>query len=150
MEAHRAEARVVAMVDAHGETLRRIARRFSANLDDAEDAVQRGLEIYLRRLGRVDPATEVGWLKVVVKHEALALRRARAEAPAGEPLDPDAEAAPDQRSLDDLLAGRERAGRVAEALRRDQARRGAGAAVEGRRAVLPGDRRADGMDATRR
>ena len=117
MEAHRAEARVVAMVDAHGEALRRIARRFSANLDDAEDAVQRGLEIYLRRLGRVDPATEVGWLKVVVKHEALALRRARAEAPAGEPLDPDAEAAPDQRSLDDLLAGRERAGRVAEALR---------------------------------
>ena len=125
MEAHRAEARVVAMVDAHGEALRRIARRFSANPDDAEDAVQRGLEIYLRRLGRVDPATEVGWLKVVVKHEALALRRAAAEAPAGEPLDPDAEAAPDQRSLDDLLAGRERAGRVAEALRRikpDEAR----------------------------
>src|SRR5688500_18802068 len=113
MEAQRKEARVAAMIGAHGDGLRRVARRYSATADDAEDAVQRGLEIYLRRLARVDPATEAAWLKVVVKHEALALRRARREAEAGDAVDLDAQPAPDQRPLDDVLAGRERAGRVA-------------------------------------
>jgi RNA polymerase sigma factor (sigma-70 family) len=125
METRRTEARVAAMMSAHGEALRRVARRYSLTADDADDAVQRGLEIYLRRLGRVDPATEAAWLKVVVKHEALAVRRARADAVAGEDVDLDAHPAPDQRPLEDLLAGRERAGRVAEALRRlkpDEAR----------------------------
>jgi RNA polymerase sigma factor (sigma-70 family) len=119
------EARVTAIVAAHGEALRRVARRYSASADDAEDALQRGLEIYLRRLARVDPATEAAWLKVVVKHEALALRRGRGEVPAGDEVDLDAQPARDQRSLDELLAGRERAGRVAEAIARlkpDEAR----------------------------
>src|SRR3954447_24542198 len=73
MEARRRDARVAAMVATHGEALRRVARRFSANAEDAEDAVQRGLEIYVRRLALVDPATELAWLKVVVRHEALAV-----------------------------------------------------------------------------
>jgi len=38
------EARVAAMVRAHG------------------NALQRALEIYLRRLARVEPATELAWL----------------------------------------------------------------------------------------
>ena len=125
MEARRTDARVAAMVAAHGEALRRVARRHSANAEDAEDAVQRGLEIYVRRLGCVDPATELAWLKVVVRHEALAVRRGRGEAESGGEVDLDAHPAPDQRSLDELVAGRERAGRVAEALRRlkpDEAR----------------------------
>ena len=125
MEARRTDARVAAMVAAHGEALRRVARRYSANAEDAEDAVQRGLEIYVRRLGCVDPATELAWLKVVVRHEALAVRRGRGEAESGGEVDLDAHPAPDQRSLDELVAGRERAGRVAEALRRlkpDEAR----------------------------
>ena len=124
MEARRTDARVAAMVAAHGEALRRVARRYSASAEDAEDAVQRGLEIYVRRLARVDPATELAWLKVVVRHEALAVGRARGEAVGGE-IDLDAQPAPDQRPLDELVAGRERAGRVAEALRRlkpDEAR----------------------------
>src|SRR3954447_24719199 len=124
MEARRTDARVAAMVAAHGEALRRVARRYSASAEDAEDAVQRGLEIYVRRLARADPATELAWLKVVVRHEALAVGRARGETVAGE-FDLDAQPAPDQRSLDELVAGRERAGRVAEALRRlkpDEAR----------------------------
>jgi RNA polymerase sigma factor (sigma-70 family) len=123
--AQTSEARVAAVMAAHGEALRRLARRYSAGAEDAEDALQRGLEIYLRRLARVDPATEVAWLKVVVKHEALAVRRTRREAVAGEDADLDAQPAPDQRSLEDLLAGRERGRRVAEALRRlkpDEAR----------------------------
>jgi DNA-directed RNA polymerase specialized sigma24 family protein len=60
------EARVAAMVRAHGDALRRVARRYSADPADAEDALQRALEIYLRRLARVEPATELAWLKVVV------------------------------------------------------------------------------------
>ena len=125
MEARRTDARVAAMVAAHGEALRRVARRYSASAEDAEDAVQRGLEIYVRRLARVDPATELAWLKVVVRHEALAVGRARGEAAGGGEIDLDAEPTPDQRPLDELVAGRERAGRVAEALRRlkpDEAR----------------------------
>src|SRR4051794_11890411 len=116
MEARRTDARVAAMVAAHGEALRRVARRYSASAEDAEDAVQRGLEIYVRRLARGDPATELAWLKVVVRHEALAVGRARGEAVGGGEIDLDAQPAPDQRPLDELVAGRERAGRVAEAL----------------------------------
>jgi RNA polymerase sigma factor (sigma-70 family) len=77
-------ARVEAMVRDHGATLRWIARRWSGTPDEAEDALQRALEIYLRRLDTVDPATELAWLKVVVRHEAMAVRRARIE---GIPLD---------------------------------------------------------------
>jgi RNA polymerase sigma factor (sigma-70 family) len=125
MQADGPEARVAAILAAHGEALRRVARRYSASADDAEDALQRGLEIYLRRLARVDPATEASWLKVVVKHEALALRRGRREVAAGDELDFDAQPAREQRSLEELLAGRERAGRVGEAIARlkpDEAR----------------------------
>ena len=57
-----------------------MARRWSGSADDAEDVVQRALEIYLRRLDDIDPATELAWLRVVVRNEALAVRRARAEA----------------------------------------------------------------------
>ena len=74
MEARRTDARVAAMVAAHGEALRAgrpaLLRERGGR---GEDAVQRGLEIYVRRLGRVDPATELAWLKVVVRHEALAV-----------------------------------------------------------------------------
>ena len=47
--------------------------------DDALDAYQRALEIFVRRVETVDPATEVAWLKVVIRHEAMAIRRARSE-----------------------------------------------------------------------
>src|SRR3954447_19839760 len=111
MEARRTDARVAAVVAARGEgwragggARRGWPRRSSASAEDAEDAVQRGLEIYVRRLARVDPATELAWLKVVVRHEALAVGRARGETVAGE-FDLDAQPAPDQRSLDELVAG---------------------------------------------
>ena len=70
-----AQARVEAMFRDHGATLRWIARRWTGTADEAEDALQRALEIYLRRLDSVDPETELAWLKVVVRHEAMALRR---------------------------------------------------------------------------
>src|SRR5215213_5329802 len=71
------QERVAAVMATHGRALLGVANRWSLCHDDALDAYQRALEIYLRRIDSVDPATEGAWLRVVVKHEALAIRRAR-------------------------------------------------------------------------
>jgi RNA polymerase sigma factor (sigma-70 family) len=108
--------RVEAMVARHGPALLRVANQFSLCHDDALDAYQRGLEIYLRRLDTVDPATEGAWLRVVVKHEAMAIRRARQACVAHEDVDLDASAAA-LRDVEDEVAGGERVERSVEALR---------------------------------
>ena len=102
----------------HGRALLRTANHWSMCHDDALDAYQRALEIYVRRLDTLDPATEIAWLKVVVKHEALAIRRQRSESVPVDAADLDLRPAEAQRPLDELLAGRERVTRSAEALRR--------------------------------
>jgi DNA-directed RNA polymerase specialized sigma24 family protein len=103
----------------------RVALHWSLCADDAHDAFQRAIEIYMRRIESLDQTTELAWLKVVVKHEALAVRRARAELLPNDDLDA-GDAVPDpHRPIDDLLDGRERVSRSAEALRRikpDEAR----------------------------
>jgi RNA polymerase sigma factor (sigma-70 family) len=111
------EGRVAALLGAHGPALRRVARRWSLCEEDAEDAFQRSLEIYVRRLDSVETATEAAWLKVVVRNEALAIRRARGESVGREAVDLDARVAADLRALEDRLASRERSARSAEALR---------------------------------
>ena len=111
------EDRVASVMAEHGRTLLRTANHLSLCHDDALDAYQRALEIFLRRADRVLPETEVAWLKVVVKHEALAIRRARSESVSGEEPDLDARAEPTQRPLDEQVAGGERVSRSAEALR---------------------------------
>ncbi|HET7121313.1 MAG TPA: sigma-70 family RNA polymerase sigma factor [Solirubrobacterales bacterium] len=63
--------------------LRRTARRYSLCADDAEDALQRGLEILLRKAPTVDPRELIKWTQTVVKHEALAVRRERERILAG-------------------------------------------------------------------
>jgi RNA polymerase sigma factor (sigma-70 family) len=108
-------SRVVAR---YGRSLMRVAQQWSFSADDALDAYQRALEIYVRRLRSVDATTEYQWLKVVVRNEAIAVRRQRSEAVAVEEVDLDSHAAERQRPVDDLLAGRERVERSAEALRR--------------------------------
>ncbi len=116
--------RVTGIVARHGELLKRVARSYSLCADDAQDAVQRALEIYMRRVSSLDPATELAWLKVVVKHEALAVRRGRAGV-AGEDLDLDAVPAVAQRSVEERLESAERVERSAEVMRRlkrDEAR----------------------------
>ena len=60
------EQRVAAVMAAHGRTLLRVANHWSLCHDDALDAYQRGLEIFLKRAHAVDPSTEVAWLKVVI------------------------------------------------------------------------------------
>jgi RNA polymerase sigma factor (sigma-70 family) len=108
---------VAALLAAHGPALRRVARRWSLCEEDAEDAFQRSLEIYVRRLETVERATEAAWLKVVVRNEALAIRRARGESVGREDVDLDTRVAADLRALEDRLASRERSARSAEALR---------------------------------
>jgi hypothetical protein len=53
------------MVERDGARLLRIARQWSLCSDDAQDAFQRALEIYLRRAESLDSETELAWLKVV-------------------------------------------------------------------------------------
>jgi RNA polymerase sigma factor (sigma-70 family) len=108
--------RVEAMVARHGPALLRVANQFSLCHDDALDAYQRGLEIYLRRLDTVDPATEGAWLRVVVKHEAMAIRRARQASVGHEDVDLDASIGA-LREVEDEVAGGERVERSVEALR---------------------------------
>ena len=112
-----AGARVAAVAARHERTLLRVARQASLCHDDALDAYQRALEIFVRRVDTVDPATELSWLKVVVRHEALAIRRARSESVAGEELDLDSFVPGAERSVEDKLAAEERVRRSAEALR---------------------------------
>ncbi len=108
--------RVEAMVTRHGPALLRVANQFSLCHDDALDAYQRALEIYLRHLDRVDPATEGAWLRVVVKHEAMAIRQSRQESVAREAVDLD-DTVSALREVDEAVAGGERVERSVEALR---------------------------------
>jgi RNA polymerase sigma factor (sigma-70 family) len=104
------------MVARHGPALLRVANQFSLCHDDALDAYQRALEIYLRRLDTVEPATEGAWMRVVVKHEAMAIRRARAQSVDRDDIDLDASIAA-ARDVDEAVAGGERVDRSVEALR---------------------------------
>lgn len=70
----RAAVELVAREDAE---LRKTARRFSLCEDDAEDAYQRALEILLVKAPSDRPRELIRWMKTVVKHEALAIRRYR-------------------------------------------------------------------------
>jgi RNA polymerase sigma factor (sigma-70 family) len=110
-------ARVAAVVVRHERALLRVARQASLCHDDALDAYQRALEIFVRRVETVDPATEVAWLKVVIRHEAMAIRRVRSESVAGEELDLDEFVRGTERSVEDVVASAERVRRSAEALR---------------------------------
>lgn len=109
--------RVAAVVARHEPALLRVARQSSLCHDDALDAYQRALEIFLRRVDTVDPATEVAWLKVVIRHEAMAIRRTRSESVTGDELDLDAFVPGPERSVEDRIASGERVRRSAEALR---------------------------------
>jgi RNA polymerase sigma factor (sigma-70 family) len=78
----------------HQSVLRRTARRYSLCADDAEDALQRSLEILLRKAPTDDPRELIKWTQTVVKHEALAVRREREQilaGPAALPPEPEAE-----------------------------------------------------------
>lgn len=61
----------------HQGTLRRTARRYSLCADDADDALQRALELVLTKAPTDDPQELIRWAQTVTKHEALAVRQGR-------------------------------------------------------------------------
>lgn len=67
----------VELIARHERALRRTARRFSLDLEDAEDAYQRALEILLTKAPTTDPRQLIRWTQTVTKHEALAVRESR-------------------------------------------------------------------------
>src|SRR4051794_8524282 len=112
-----AARRVEALIAHHGPALLRVANHFSLCQDDALDAYQHALEIYLRRLETVDGATEGAWMRVVVKHEAMAIRHARQGWVEHDDVDFDAALPSGGRDVEDHVAGGERVERSVEALR---------------------------------
>ncbi len=113
-----ARARVEALLRTHRATLLRLARRWSASAEDAEDALQRALEIYVRRVHAVAPATELAWLKVVLRNEALALRQKHADGTPLEDRDLESRLPADGPGVDERLESDERTARSLEALGR--------------------------------
>jgi RNA polymerase sigma factor (sigma-70 family) len=85
VEAREAERRRAALglIDSHEPLLRRTARRFSLCADDADDACQRALEILLTKAPPLERPRLVAWACVVIRREALAVRRARERLLAG-------------------------------------------------------------------
>jgi RNA polymerase sigma factor (sigma-70 family) len=67
----------VEMIAGHESSLKRTARRYSIDAEDAEDAYQRALEIVLTKAPTTDPRELIRWTQTVTKHEALAVRQSR-------------------------------------------------------------------------
>jgi RNA polymerase sigma factor (sigma-70 family) len=65
------------MIARYEPTLKRTARRFSLNPEDADDAYQRALEIVLTKAPTTDARDLIRWTQTVTKHEALAVRQGR-------------------------------------------------------------------------
>src|SRR4051794_20292322 len=98
-----AARRVEALTSRPRPPLLRVANQFSLCHDDALDAYQRSLEIYLRCLDTVEAATEGAWVRVVVKHEAMAIRRARQGSVEHDDVDFDTAAPSGARDVEDQV-----------------------------------------------
>lgn len=109
---------VLAMVHKNATALVGLARRHSLCADDAYDAYQRGIEIYLRRADTVEPETALAWLRTVIKHEAMAVRRSRLPLVGSEEVDLDSHEAPSVPSPEEQVASFDRLTTSAEALQR--------------------------------
>jgi RNA polymerase sigma factor (sigma-70 family) len=67
----------VEMIARHEQSLKRTARRFSLDAEDADDAYQRALEIVLTKAPTTDPRELIRWTQTVTRHEAMAVRESR-------------------------------------------------------------------------
>jgi RNA polymerase sigma factor (sigma-70 family) len=108
----------LALILEHAPSLLRTARRYSYCADDAQDAYQRAMEIFLRRAESLEPAGMVGWMRTVVKHEALAVRESRGRMVSGEEVDLDRHEAGRLPTPEDRAESFDRVTRAAEALQR--------------------------------
>jgi len=116
ISAHDGRELVLETIARHGSSMLATARRYSLCADDAQDAYQRGLEIFLRHVDELRPDGAPAWLRTVVKHEALAVRAARMRLVSLAEPDLDLYEARDAPPADERAASLERLGRSAEAL----------------------------------
>ncbi|MFL5846709.1 MAG: RNA polymerase sigma factor [Solirubrobacteraceae bacterium] len=112
-----ADRLVVAVLRDHGASLLRVARRHSLCDDDAQDAYQRAVEIFLRHAPSLDAAEAHKWVHTVVKHEAMRLRGQRMRT-VGDEVDLDGHEAGQLPTADEQLASFDLMTRSAEALQR--------------------------------
>lgn len=113
-----AEDLILRTVAAHADSLLRTARRFSLCPDDAQDAYQRTLEIFMAHADRLDLDSAAGWLHVVVRREAQAIRRSRQRTVASDEVDFDKYESNSIPTPDERLASFDLVNRAAEALQR--------------------------------
>jgi RNA polymerase sigma factor (sigma-70 family) len=113
-----AEDLILRTVAAHAESLLRTARRHSICFDDAQDAYQRALEIFMAHADRLDPERAAGWLHVVVKREAQAIRRSRKRLVSSSDINFDAQESCRVQTPEEQLLSLDLVCRSAEALQR--------------------------------
>jgi RNA polymerase sigma factor (sigma-70 family) len=113
-----AQELVLRTVATQAESLLRTAYRHSLCPDDAHDAYQRSMEIFLRRAPTLDPAAAHKWLHVVVKREAQEVRRARSRSVPFEAIDFERHAVPEAATPEERALTVDRTTRAAEALGR--------------------------------
>ncbi|HET7485282.1 MAG TPA: sigma-70 family RNA polymerase sigma factor [Solirubrobacterales bacterium] len=112
------------MIARYGPALKRTARRFSLDAEDADDAYQRALEIVLTKAPTTDARDLIRWTQTVTKHEALAVRQGREKLLGGRPpgdygaaADPVAQIPAAGEGPDEQAERREAIARSREALR---------------------------------
>jgi RNA polymerase sigma factor (sigma-70 family) len=113
-----AEELILRVVAAHADSLLRTARRHSICPDDAQDAYQSALEIFMARADRLDPERVAGWLHVVVKREAQAICRSRTKLVSASDPGVDEHESRRLSSPEDRILSTDLVGRAAEALQR--------------------------------
>jgi RNA polymerase sigma factor (sigma-70 family) len=106
------------VISRHADSLLRTARRHSLCADDAQDAYQRTMEIFVRRAATLDPDSAYKWVHTVCKHEAMAVRAQRQQLVSHEEHDPDREEARHLPSPEEQIVSFDRLRRSAEALQR--------------------------------
>ncbi|MDX6664197.1 MAG: hypothetical protein QOG68_403, partial [Solirubrobacteraceae bacterium] len=117
-DAAAAQSLVLEVLRVHADSLLRVARRHSLCADDAQDAYQRAVEIFLRHAASLEAGDAHKWLHTVTKHEAMRVRAGRTRNVAGEDVDLDVHEAPSLPTPDEHVASFDRMTRSAEALQR--------------------------------
>jgi len=114
-----AEELILRTIAAHADSLLRTARRHSLCADDAHDAYQRAIEIFMGRAHRLDAARAPGWLlHVVVKREAQAIRNERRKLLLASDVDLDGRESISRPTPEEQLLSFDMVNRSAEALKR--------------------------------
>ena len=113
-----AEDLILRTIAAHADSLLRTARRHSICIDDAHDAYQRAIELFMAHAQRLDAARAPGWLHVVVKREAIAIARSRRKLVMPTDVDFDMHEADRLPTPEEQLLSLDMMNRSAEALKR--------------------------------